>query len=100
MGHWMREKDVLARWGGEEFLILLSDTDVESATEQAERLRTAIEEQEFAVQTDVARLTVSLGVAGFKEEDNIDNCIKEADIALYRAKSGGRNQVVTHGKPL
>ena len=50
MAHWMREKDVLARWGGEEFLILLSDTDVESATEQAERLRTAIEGQDFAVQ--------------------------------------------------
>lgn len=99
MGSWMREKDVLARWGGEEFLILLSDTDVESATEQAERLRTAIEDQDFAVRSHVAHLTISLGVAGYNEDDKIDNCIKEADIALYKAKSGGRNQVVTHGDP-
>ena len=99
MASWMREKDVLARWGGEEFLILLSDTNVESAAEQAERLRTAIEGQDFPVQSRVTHLTVSLGVAGYKEEDKIDNCIKAADIALYQAKSGGRNQVVTHSNP-
>jgi len=96
MGSWMREKDVLARWGGEEFLILLSDTDVKSATEQAERLRTAIEGQDFVVQSKVTHLTVSLGVAGYNDADKIDNCIKEADIALYKAKSGGRNQVISH----
>ena len=99
MGSWMREKDVLARWGGEEFLILLSDTNVESATEQAERLRTAIEGQDFVVQSKVTHLTVSLGVAGYNEADKIDNCIKEADIALYKAKSGGRNQVISHCNP-
>jgi len=94
MGGWMREKDVLARWGGEEFLILLSDTDVASAADQAERLRAAIEKQGFTIESGSMQLTVSLGVAGYNEGDKIDNCIKEADIALYKAKSEGRNRVV------
>ncbi len=96
MHGWMREKDVLARWGGEEFLILLSDTDVDQATEQAERLRAAIEAQTFSVQQGDTRVTASLGVAGYLSNQGIDSCIKNADIALYRAKSGGRNRVVTY----
>ncbi len=96
MRHWMREKDVLARWGGEEFLILLSDTKVDRATEQAERLRAAIEAQTFSIQQGDTRVTASLGVAGYISDQGIDSCIKDADIALYRAKSGGRNRVVTY----
>lgn len=96
MRSWMREKDVLARWGGEEFLILLSDTDVGRATEQAERLRTAIESQTFGIQQGETRITASLGVAGYLGDQGIDSCIKDADIALYRAKSSGRNRVVTY----
>jgi diguanylate cyclase (GGDEF)-like protein len=96
MRGWMREKDVLARWGGEEFLILLSDTDVDRATEQAERLRAAIEAQTFNIQQGDTRITASLGVAGYTGHQGIDSCIKDADVALYRAKSGGRNRVITH----
>jgi diguanylate cyclase (GGDEF)-like protein len=96
MHGWMREKDVLARWGGEEFLILLSDTDVDSAAEQAERLRAAIEAETFVVQRGETRITASLGVGGYFQKQGIDSCIKDADIALYRAKSGGRNRVVTY----
>ncbi len=96
MRGWMREKDVLARWGGEEFLILLSDTDVDAASEQAERLRAAIESETFRLQQGETRITASLGVAGYTPQHDIDGCIKDADIALYRAKSGGRNRVVTH----
>jgi diguanylate cyclase (GGDEF)-like protein len=96
MRGWMREKDVLARWGGEEFLILLSDTSVASATEQAERLRTSIESQTFSIRQGGTRITASLGVAGYIREEGIDSCIKDADVALYRAKSGGRNCVVTY----
>ena len=99
MRGWMREKDVLSRWGGEEFLILLSDTDVERATEQAERLRTAIEAQAFTIGHGETRITASLGVAGYTSNQGIDSCIKDADIALYRAKSGGRNCVVTYREP-
>lgn len=96
MRGWMREKDVLSRWGGEEFLILLSDTDARSAGEHAERLRAAIEAETFDVQQGQTRITASLGVAGYVRENGIDSCIKDADIALYRAKSGGRNRVVTY----
>jgi len=99
MRGWMREKDVLARWGGEEFLILLSDTDVERAAEQAERLRAAIETRTFSIPQGETRITASLGVAGYKGAQGIDSCIKDADIALYRAKSGGRNCVVTYSEP-
>lgn len=96
MRGWMREKDVLSRWGGEEFLILLSDTTVDSAAEQAERLRASIEAQSFRIQQDETRITASLGVAGYNREEDIDSCIKDADIALYRAKTGGRNRVVVY----
>jgi len=96
MRAWMREKDVLARWGGEEFLILLSDTGVDSAADQAERLRAAIEAETFSIQQGETRITASLGVAGYIQAESIDSCIKDADIALYRAKSGGRNRVVTY----
>ena len=95
MRGWMREKDVLARWGGEEFLILLSDTDVESAAEQAERLRASIAAQTFSIQQGETRITASLGVAGYSQQQGVDGCIKDADVALYRAKSGGRDLVVT-----
>jgi diguanylate cyclase (GGDEF)-like protein len=96
MRGWMREKDVLARWGGEEFLILLSDTDVDQAMEQAERLRAAIEAQTFSIQQGDTRVTASLGVAGYTSNQGVDSCIKDADVALYRAKSSGRNRVVTY----
>ncbi len=96
MRAWMREKDVLARWGGEEFLILLSDTDVDRASDQAERLRAAIEAETFVLQQGETRITASLGVAGYTPQQEIDGCIKDADVALYRAKSSGRNRVVTH----
>ncbi len=96
MRGWMRETDVLARWGGEEFLILLSDTDLASATEQAERLRASIETATFSIQHGETRITASLGVAGYSQELDIDSCIKDADVALYQAKSGGRNRVVSH----
>lgn len=96
MHGWMREKDVLARWGGEEFLILLSDTGVDSAAEQAERLRASIAAQTFTVQQGQTRITASLGVAGYIQQQGVDSCIKDADVALYRAKSGGRNRVVVY----
>jgi diguanylate cyclase (GGDEF)-like protein len=92
---WVRENDVLARWGGEEFLILLCDTNVHSASEQAERLRSAIEKYSFGEHTRSTHITASLGVAGYNKDESMDACIKNADIALYRAKTGGRNRVVT-----
>ena len=94
MRAWVRENDVLARWGGEEFLVLLTDTELQSAAEQAERLRKAFEAHSFGEQSGGIKITASLGVASYRDGRSIDDCIKEADIALYRAKTHGRNRVV------
>lgn len=94
MRAWMRDNDVLARWGGEEFLVLLGDTGVELAGEQAERLRASIEAQNFEIQQQQVSITASFGIAGYGVDTSVDRCIKNADLALYRAKANGRNRVV------
>ena len=86
----IRAYDVVGRYGGEEFLIILPDTNLEQAWHFAERVRMTVKEQPVA---DVW-VTVSLGVACFEEADqNIDDVIKRADDALYRAKNAGRDRV-------
>jgi diguanylate cyclase (GGDEF)-like protein/putative nucleotidyltransferase with HDIG domain len=93
----LRHYDVPARFGGEEFSILLPETPPEKALEIAERIRRAVAEQEFEVETaaEPIRATVSIGVAGFPK-DGIDanELIHQADLAVYRAKLQGRNRVL------
>lgn len=86
-----RESDTIGRWGGEEFLIVLPNTNLAGAMITADKIRTAIENYSFSV---VGNKTASLGVSEFLVEENEDSFIERADQALYRAKSGGRNQVV------
>ncbi|ADR34622.1 diguanylate cyclase with PAS/PAC sensor [Sulfuricurvum kujiense DSM 16994] len=86
-----RKSDTSGRWGGEEFLIILPNTNLTGALEAAEKIRTAIENYPFSV---VGQKTASLGVSEFLANENEDSFIERADQALYRAKSGGRNQVV------
>ncbi|HEX5710070.1 MAG TPA: diguanylate cyclase [Sulfuricurvum sp.] len=86
-----RESDTIGRWGGEEFLIVLPNTNLAGAMITAEKIRTAIENHPFSV---VGNKTASFGVSEFLVEENEDSFIERADQALYRAKSGGRNQVV------
>ena len=77
----------IARWGGEEFIIILPETDAEAAISVAERLRIAIE-----AETEV---TVSLGLATYHSNINtMTEMTEAADVALYAAKEGGRNKVV------
>jgi diguanylate cyclase (GGDEF)-like protein len=90
----LRIPDVLARMGGEEFSILLPETDIEGSRRIAERLRTAIEELELSHGAAEFSITVSIGVALFKPGAPIDCTLKQADDALYRAKREGRNRVV------
>lgn len=85
-----REEDIVARWGGDEFIILLPHTEGETAVHLAERIRKQTSEYDF---TDIESMTVSIGVTQFIDTDSVATFIKRADSALYMAKEGGRNSV-------
>lgn len=90
----MRTADVVARLGGEEFAILMPDTDEEAARRACERLRTAIAEHPVQLDTGArVPVTLSTGIALFVPGEDRDRLVNRADHALYRAKEGGRNQV-------
>lgn len=89
----LRTEDRAARWGGEEFLILLTDTDVDQAVVVAEKIRRAIAENPVDCDHHRIPITVSIGVAGHDGEREPLKIIKRADQALYRAKGEGRNRV-------
>ncbi|BAZ15793.1 putative GGDEF family protein [Calothrix sp. NIES-4071] len=86
----IRTSDLLARWSYEEFAILAPLTSILGAVELAERLRLVITNQNFP---DVGNITVSFGVAQFQNGENLNNCSKRADKALYHSKISGRNTV-------
>lgn len=92
----LREVDIIGRIGGEEFAILLPETDKEQAIEVAERLREAIGNAEVAIENGLpVRFTASIGVTSLTGEDkNMDVLLNIADKALYQAKNAGRNKVV------
>lgn len=89
-----REVDLLGRWGGEEFILLLPETDGEGAAVAAESLRQAVEKSEFAYNGEVVSLTMTLGVATYRAGDTLDAVIQRADAALYHGKKAGRNRVM------
>jgi diguanylate cyclase (GGDEF)-like protein/PAS domain S-box-containing protein len=86
----VRKTDIPGRWGGEEFLIICPNSDLQGATVLAENLRKMIEAHEYAV---VGQKTGSFGVAQMHADEPINAMIARADSALYRAKNGGRNRV-------
>ncbi|MBI3597412.1 MAG: diguanylate cyclase [Nitrospirae bacterium] len=91
-----REPDILARIGGEEFLVILPQTDVQGALAKAERLREQVTQHVFTIDYGrTIRLTISIGVAVYPDEriQNIDHLVKIADDALYQSKRDGRNRV-------
>jgi diguanylate cyclase (GGDEF)-like protein/hemerythrin-like metal-binding protein/PAS domain S-box-containing protein len=87
----LRSTDSLGRVGGEEFVVLLSETDLKGARLFAERLRTALEEFQF---DGGIRITASIGVASHREGEEFSSLMDRADSAMYRAKQSGRNRVV------
>jgi len=94
----VRTYDVVARFGGEEFLVLLPKCDLHNTQQMAERIRRSIEDQVYAGSGEGRRvITVSIGVASLRPEENPETLIHRADTALYRAKAEGRNRVVTEG---
>ena len=90
-----RSSDVVARTGGEEFLIVLPETELESARLLAERIREAIGQRPLLVDFQRIGVTVSLGVASVVGNMNLDELSQEADRAMYLAKRGGRNRVAS-----
>ncbi len=94
-----REIDVCARLGGEEFAVLLPETDLSGAESLAESLRVAVADLTVRVgPADTVGVTASFGVAAFPETHTADDLMTAADLALYSAKRQGKNRVVTAGK--
>ncbi|WP_100640184.1 diguanylate cyclase [Marinobacter salexigens] len=92
----LRTQDIAARWGGEEFLVILPDTGIDSALASAERIRVALCDHDWeAVTGEQVKVTVSVGVSELGEGDDRGSVISRADRALYRGKAGGRNRVET-----
>lgn len=85
-----RDSDLLARWGGEEFVILMPETGPNDATTVAEKIRTTFASHRFP---DLGTVTASFGIAAFRFSESLDRWISRADGALYEAKQAGRNRV-------
>lgn len=91
----LREVDTVARFGGEEFVLLLPDTDKRGAVAVAEKVRLLVEAHKFTTDAhkETRRITISSGIATYPHDvSEMDDLIDHADIALYRAKEGGRNR--------
>lgn len=95
----IRSSDVLARWGGEEFVLLISDTDVDGALLTLNRVRQAVQVAEVEGGPSDLQMTVSIGLAAHIAGEALETTLDRADKALYCAKRAGRNQVVLGERP-
>jgi len=89
----VRGSDIIFRYGGEEFVILLSDTNIAGAQVIAERIRKNVENHTIAYGMEIIKLTASLGISTLRADDDSDSIIQRADNAMYHAKEKGRNQI-------
>ncbi len=94
----LREIDCVGRWGGEEFVLLLPETNEEGANALAEKLRGSIADNVFEFRGDLLQVTMTFGVAVREGEESLERCLARADKALYEGKRGGRNRVTLAGK--
>ena len=90
----VRQVDVLARWGGEEFILLLPESGSVAAAETAEKLRQKVQQSQNPYYID---LSMSFGVAEYRPGESVESLLQRADRALYRAKKSGRNRVEQEG---
>ncbi len=89
----LREMDIVCRWGGEEFLVLLKGCNLETACNMGEELRLAILNNPLICQDKTVTTTVSIGISEYQSKDTREELIGRADKALYKAKRSGRNRV-------
>jgi diguanylate cyclase (GGDEF)-like protein len=97
----LRASDMIGRYGGEEFMLILTETDVEEGAVLTEKLRALVGRQRFAVEgaPEIA-VTISIGIAGgIGNKLRMDNLVRDADAAMYSAKSLGRNQTYVFAEP-
>lgn len=95
----VRDIDLVSRWGGDEFVALLVDTDLIGISVWAERMRTRVENHTFGSQDNPIKLTISIGISCTEgEKSRAESLFEHADNCLFRAKEGGRNQVVAKNK--
>ena len=88
----LRESDFLARFGGEEFVVLMPETDIDSAIIAADKLLKAVEKCEFHYQSTKVGITISAGLAQLRKDDTTEALFQRSDAAMYRAKDAGRNR--------
>ncbi len=94
----VRQIDSVIRYGGEEFLLILPETEKEGARFAAERIRQAVESKKIRAYDEALEVTVSIGLATFPADaQDPEDLVEKSDRALYRAKQGGRNSVCVHG---
>jgi two-component system cell cycle response regulator len=91
----VRAGDIVCRWGGEELLVVLPDTELDSALAVAEKLRFAVGETPMTAAGHSIKQTISFGVTCYHDGEHIDTTIMRADSALYLAKEGGRNRAAS-----
>ena len=89
----MRDQDFVARWGGEEFLFILPQTQAKSANVFAEKIQDKLQKHLVTYENQKISVKVSMGIEQFKDGQTIDEVINNADKHLYEAKNAGRNQI-------
>jgi diguanylate cyclase (GGDEF)-like protein/PAS domain S-box-containing protein len=90
----LRKQDIVGRWGGDEFLLILPQTDAEGARILANIIRERIAEHVFSYKEFKMRVSLSFGVSEYSAMDSIHECIRSADENLYKAKEEGKNRVI------
>ncbi|HEX37583.1 MAG TPA: diguanylate cyclase [Candidatus Cloacimonetes bacterium] len=94
----LRKQDIVGRWGGEEFIFIFPETNIEGAQIVAEKVRKAVENKIMIYKEFKISLTITIGVATYDQMQTITECIKKADTALYNGKQKGKNCVVTYSQ--
>lgn len=89
----LRASDIIVRWGGEEFVVLLRDNLAAETIAIAEKLRALVERSHLPIAESLLRVTLSVGATMLRPNDTIESAIQRADALMYQSKSGGRNRV-------